>query len=40
VLTLVFLVLGLLLGFYGAYQQLKELLARLDRQRGSKGRRG
>ncbi|MCA9297951.1 MAG: AtpZ/AtpI family protein [Dehalococcoidia bacterium] len=40
VLTLVFLVLGLLLGFYGAYQQLKELLERLDRQRGSKGRRG
>lgn len=40
VLTLVFLVLGLLLGFYGAYQQLKEVLDQLERQRGSKGRRG
>ncbi|HRC62317.1 MAG: AtpZ/AtpI family protein [Dehalococcoidia bacterium] len=40
VLTLVFLVLGLLAGFYGAYQQLKELLAHIERQRGSKGRRG
>lgn len=40
VLTLVFLVLGLLLGFYGAYQQLKDVLDRLERQRGSKGRRG
>ncbi len=40
VLTLVFLALGLLAGFYGAYQQLKELLERLGRQQGSKGRRG
>lgn len=28
VLTLVFLVLGLVLGFYGAYQQLRELTQR------------
>ena len=28
VLTLVFLVLGLVLGFYGAYQQLRELTKR------------
>ena len=38
VLTLVFLVLGLLVGFYGAYRQLQELLSRMDRQRGPKGR--
>jgi F0F1-type ATP synthase assembly protein I len=28
VLTLVFLVLGLILGFYGAYQQLRDLTRR------------
>lgn len=28
VLTLVFLILGLILGFYGAYQQLRELTER------------
>ena len=37
VLTLVFLALGLLLGFYGAYRQLQDLLKRLDRQRDPKG---
>jgi F0F1-type ATP synthase assembly protein I len=37
VLTLVFLVLGLLAGFYGAYQQLRELIERTrsDSGRGS-----
>lgn len=38
VLTLVFLVLGLLLGFYGAYRQLQEMLAR--QSRGGSGRGG
>ena len=38
VLTLVFLVIGLLIGFYGAYQQLREVLAQLERQRNRKGR--
>jgi len=37
VLTLVFLVLGLLVGFYGAYQQLRDLLKRLNRQHAPKG---
>jgi F0F1-type ATP synthase assembly protein I len=39
VLTLVFLVMGLLVGFYGAYRQLRELMQRLDRSRDAKGRR-
>ena len=34
VLTLAFLVLGLLVGFFGAYRQLQELLSRMDRNRG------
>jgi F0F1-type ATP synthase assembly protein I len=38
VLTLVFLVLGLLLGFYGAYRQLQQLLARTGRPGGGEGR--
>jgi F0F1-type ATP synthase assembly protein I len=38
VLTLVFLLLGLLVGFYGAYQQLQEVLQRMRRQGGTKGR--
>jgi ATP synthase protein I len=34
VLTLVFLVLGLLVGFVGAYRQLQLVMARAGRQRG------
>jgi len=37
-LTLVFLVLGLLLGFYGAYRQLQQLLARTSRRNGGEQR--
>ena len=37
VLTLVFLVLGLLAGFYGAYRQLMQLIERTGRQRSDGG---
>jgi F0F1-type ATP synthase assembly protein I len=37
-LTLVFLVIGLLVGFYGAYRQLQEVLERMSERRQSKGR--
>lgn len=39
VLTLVFLVLGLLVGFYGAYRQLQDVLSRIEqRRRNPRGR--
>jgi ATP synthase protein I len=38
VLTLVFLVLGLLIGFYGAYRQLQDVLSRIEQRRTPRGR--
>ena len=39
VLTLLFLTAGLLLGFYGAFTQLRDLLQRLNtRRQGPRGR--
>ena len=39
VLTLLFLTLGLLAGFYGAFTQLRDLLRRLNtRRQGPRGR--
>jgi F0F1-type ATP synthase assembly protein I len=38
VLTLVFLVIGLLAGFLGAYRQLQLVMERAARQRGRKDR--
>jgi ATP synthase protein I len=38
VLTLVFLVLGLLIGFYGAYRQLQDVLSRIEERRNARGR--
>ncbi|MDA0270467.1 MAG: AtpZ/AtpI family protein [Chloroflexi bacterium] len=37
-LTLVFLVLGLAIGFYDAYRRLKDVIERVERQRRRKGR--
>ena len=37
-LTLVFLVLGLLVGFVGAYRQLQSVLSRIAREQERKGR--
>ncbi len=39
VLTLVFLALGLLVGFVGAYRQLMDVVARSAASRASRGRR-